>query len=74
MKATDFKGIIPPMMTAFTEDGEIYEILRQSGLYKLGKMIEKKDKKALAQYLRKFGKEEKRELKRFNKSSKRDWL
>ena len=25
MKATDFKGIIPPMMTAFTEDGEIYE-------------------------------------------------
>ena len=25
MKASDFKGIIPPMMTAFTEDGEIYE-------------------------------------------------
>ena len=25
MKATDFKGIIPPMMTAFTKDGEIYE-------------------------------------------------
>lgn len=25
MKASDFKGIIPPMMTAFTEEGEIYE-------------------------------------------------
>jgi len=25
MKATDFKGIIPPMMTAFTKEGEIYE-------------------------------------------------
>jgi len=25
MKASDFKGIIPPMMTAFTKDGEIYE-------------------------------------------------
>ncbi len=25
MKPTDFKGIIPPMMTAFTQDGEIYE-------------------------------------------------
>jgi dihydrodipicolinate synthase/N-acetylneuraminate lyase len=25
MKASDFKGIIPPMMTAFTQDGEIYE-------------------------------------------------
>ena len=25
MKATEFKGIIPPIMTAFTEDGEIYE-------------------------------------------------
>jgi dihydrodipicolinate synthase/N-acetylneuraminate lyase len=25
MKPKDFKGIYPPMMTAFTEDGEIYE-------------------------------------------------
>ncbi len=25
MKPLDFKGIIPPMMTAFTKDGEIYE-------------------------------------------------
>ncbi len=25
MKASEFKGIIPPMMTAFTKDGEIYE-------------------------------------------------
>ncbi len=25
MKASDFKGIIPPIMTAFTEEGEIYE-------------------------------------------------
>lgn len=25
MKASDFKGIIPPMMTAFTAEGEIYE-------------------------------------------------
>jgi len=25
MKPADFRGIIPPMMTAFTEDGEIYE-------------------------------------------------
>ena len=25
MKAKDFRGIIPPMMTAFTKDGEIYE-------------------------------------------------
>ena len=25
MKALDFKGIIPPIMTAFTESGEIYE-------------------------------------------------
>ena len=25
MKARDFKGIIPPMMTAFTAEGEIYE-------------------------------------------------
>lgn len=25
MKASDIRGIIPPMMTAFTEDGEIYE-------------------------------------------------
>ncbi len=25
MKPLDFKGIIPPIMTAFTEDGEIYE-------------------------------------------------
>jgi dihydrodipicolinate synthase/N-acetylneuraminate lyase len=25
MKASDIKGIIPPMMTAFTEEGEIYE-------------------------------------------------
>ena len=25
MKASDFKGIIPPMMTAFTEEGDIYE-------------------------------------------------
>jgi len=25
MKASDFKGIIPPMMTAFTKEGEIYE-------------------------------------------------
>jgi len=25
MKASDFKGIIPPMMTAFTREGEIYE-------------------------------------------------
>jgi dihydrodipicolinate synthase/N-acetylneuraminate lyase len=25
MKASDFRGIIPPMMTAFTEDGELYE-------------------------------------------------
>lgn len=25
MKARDFKGIIPPMMTAFTADGEIYD-------------------------------------------------
>jgi dihydrodipicolinate synthase/N-acetylneuraminate lyase len=25
MKAKDFKGIIPPIMTAFTRDGEVYE-------------------------------------------------
>jgi dihydrodipicolinate synthase/N-acetylneuraminate lyase len=25
MEASDFKGIIPPMMTAFTKEGEIYE-------------------------------------------------
>ena len=25
MKAMDFKGIIPPLMTPFTKDGEIYE-------------------------------------------------
>lgn len=25
MKATDFKGIIPPIMTAFTKEGDIYE-------------------------------------------------
>ena len=25
MKASDFKGLIPPMMTAFTAEGEIYE-------------------------------------------------
>ncbi len=25
MKAKDFKGVIPPLQTAFTEDGEIYE-------------------------------------------------
>jgi len=25
MKATDFKGIIPPIMTAFTKEGNIYE-------------------------------------------------
>ena len=25
MKPNEFKGIYPPMMTAFTEDGEIYE-------------------------------------------------
>jgi len=25
MRAKDFRGIIPPMMTAFTKDGEIYE-------------------------------------------------
>lgn len=38
------------------------------------KMIERKDRKGLEREMRAFLREEKRDLKKYNKSSKDDWL